>query len=132
MTESKTTQFSYSKADGFSLIELMIAAGVLGIILAIALPIYTDYMDTARVGVMNNNVETVRLFEEDYRLSEGTYVAGTYDPADPDAVGGLKAELGWEPRTGDDSITYVVALSGSGFTVTATNDSGETITKTYP
>ena len=132
MTELKTTPFSYSKAKGFSLIELMIAAGVLAIILAIALPMYTDYVDTARVGVMNNNVETVRLFEEDYRLSEGEYIAGTYDPADPGAADGLKTVLGWEPRTGEDTITYVVVLAGTGFTVTATDSSGETVTKTYP
>ena len=133
MTELKATQFSYTRAKGFSLIELMIAAGVLAIVLAIALPMYTDYMVTARVGVMNNNIETVRLFEEDYRLSEGEYIEGTYNSADPDAVGGLKALLGWEPRTGDDSITYVVDdVSTNGFTVTATDESGATVTKTYP
>ena len=133
MIELKTTGLSYPNMKGFSLIELMMALGVLGVILAIALPLYTDYMDTARVGVMSNNIETIRLFEEDYQLSEGTYIAGTYNPADPDAAGGLKAVLGWEPRTQNDSITYVVDnASASGFRVTATDDTGETVTKTYP
>jgi len=133
MIELKTTGLSYPNMKGFSLIELMMALGVLGVILAIALPLYTDYMNTARLGVMSNNIETIRLFEEDYQLSEGTYIDGTYDPADPDAAGGLKAVLGWEPRTQNDSITYVVDnASASGFRVTATDDTGETVTKTYP
>lgn len=132
MTEFQTTRFS-NKARGFSLIELMVAAGILAIISAIAIPLYTDYIETARLGVMSTNIETIRLFEEDYRLSEGTYIAGTYNPADPDAGGGLKAVLGWEPRTQEDSITYVVDnVSTSGFRVTATGSSGDTIAKTYP
>lgn len=132
MTEFQTTRFS-NKARGFSLIELMVAAGILAIISAIAIPLYTDYIETARLGVMSTNIETIRLFEEDYRLSEGTYIAGTYNPADPDAAGGLKAVLGWEPRTEQDSITYVVDnVSASGFRVTATSSAGDTIVKTYP
>lgn len=132
MTEFQTTRFS-NKARGFSLIELMVAAGILAIISAIAIPLYTDYIETARLGVMSTNIETIRLFEEDYRLSEGTYIAGTYNPADPDAAGGLKAVLGWEPRTEQDSTTYVVDnVSASGFRVTATSSVGDTIVKTYP
>lgn len=132
MTEFQTTRFS-NKARGFSLIELMVAAGILAIISAIAIPLYTDYIETARLGVMSTNIETIRLFEEDYRLSEGRYIAGTYNPADPDAGGGLKAVLGWEPRTQEDSITYVVDnASASGFRVTATSSAGDTIAKTYP
>lgn len=132
MTEFQTTRFS-NKARGFSLIELMVAAGILAIISAIAIPLYTDYIETARLGVMSTNIETIRLFEEDYRLSEGRYIAGTYNPADPNAGGGLKAVLGWEPRTQEDSITYVVDnVSTSGFRVTATSSAGDTIVKTYP
>jgi prepilin-type N-terminal cleavage/methylation domain-containing protein len=131
MIAFQSTRLS-NQAKGYSLMELLIAIAALAIISAIAIPIYTDYIDTARLDVMSNNIETIRLFEEDYRLSEGTYVAGTYDPEDPDAAGGLKAVLGWEPRTSEDSITYVVTLAGSGFSVVATDATGETLTKTYP
>jgi prepilin-type N-terminal cleavage/methylation domain-containing protein len=133
VTESITTQFSYSNAKGFTLMELMIAVGVLGVIMAVAIPVYTDYIDTARVSVMTSNLETIRLFEEDFRLSEGVYVAGTYDPADPDAAGGLKAGLGWEPRTGEDTITYVVdadTVTATGYIVVATDSSGRSVTLT--
>jgi type IV pilus assembly protein PilE len=131
MTEIHNARFS-NKSTGFSLIELLVTLGVLSIVSAIAIPLYTDYIETARLGVMSTNIETIRLFEEDYRLSESVYIAGTYDPADPDAAGGLKADLGWEPRTDGEPITYVVVLAGGGFTVTATDSRGEAVTQTYP
>ena len=121
-----------TRMKGFSLIELMVAVGVIGIISAIAVPMYTDYIETASRGVMANNMETIRLFQEDYKLSEGAYVSGTYDPASPNAAGGLKAKLGWEPGTTDDLITYQVpaaSVSGTGYTVIATNGAGVVVTK---
>jgi len=133
MNQLQATRGSFRKIGGFSLIELMVTVGVIGIVAAIAMPMYTNYMQTASEGVMSNNIETIRLFEEDYKLSEGVYLAGTYDPADPDAAGGLKAKLGWEPRTDQNTITYVVDnVSASGFRVTATSTAGDTVVKSYP
>lgn len=93
---------------GVSLIEMMIAVAILGIITAIAVPLITDYTSTARAGVMRDNIETIRLFEENLRLAERAYIGGAYDPDDPDDADGLKALLGWEPRTESDTVTYNV------------------------
>mgnify|MGYP001427698800 FL=1 len=121
------------KSSGVSLIELMIAVAVIGIVSAIAIPMFSDYSDTARQGVMRNNIETIRLFEEERKLSEGAYVAGTYDPADPDDAAGLKTVLGWEPRTTDDNITYVIDnVTSNGYRVTATDTEGNTVSVTSP
>jgi prepilin-type N-terminal cleavage/methylation domain-containing protein len=95
-------------AAGFSLIELMMTVAILGLVSAIAFPMYRDYVVTARQGVMRENIESIRLFEESFRLEERAYIAGTYSPADPDNANGLKNRVGWEPRTEKDTITYVV------------------------
>jgi prepilin-type N-terminal cleavage/methylation domain-containing protein len=125
---------SASDSRGFTLIELMVTVAIIGIISAIAIPLFTDYLSDAGESVMLNNIESIRLFEEDLKLSDGAYVAGTYDPGDPDNSTGLKTVLGWEPRTSNDTVTYVVNnVTSNGFTVTATDSAtGLTATKTYP
>jgi prepilin-type N-terminal cleavage/methylation domain-containing protein len=120
------------KQHGFSLIELMIGVGIIGVLATLALPAYRDYLDTARQVTMLKNMETIRLFEEDERLSTGSYVAGTYDPLDPENVGGLKALIDWEPRTTVDEITYVVDnVAADGFRITATHVDGTVVARDY-
>jgi len=130
---------------GFSLIELMVALAVLGVVTAIALPMYTGYIETAQQSVMSNSIQSIILLEEEARLSTGSYKSGTYAPADPGDASGLTALIGWAPRSNDDTTTYVVScltgftIDGSsnclstsrGLTIVATNDNGVTITKDH-
>jgi len=121
----------FRKQQGVSLIELMVVGGIVGITLTIAIPLYTDYVDTSRRGAMLQNMEQIRLFEEEARLSNGSYQAGTYDPADPANVAGttgLSDSIGWSPGTSSDEIKYVVsAVTSTTFTITATHVATNTV-----
>lgn len=123
-----------NRVQGVTLIELMIALAIIGIVAAVAVPLITGYVGTSREAVLRDNIKTIRLFQEEYRLRNRAFVEGTYDPSSPNAADGLKDLLGWEPGTEQDQITYVVecdadtadaddphCLRSSGYSVTATH-----------
>ena len=113
-------------ADGFSLIELLVAIGIVAIISAIAFPIYTDYIQTSEDGVLLQNVMTMELFQEDFRLRNGAYANDLADLA------AITDAIGWEPQADDGFLYSIAASDGSIYQVTATNESGYSICVEFP
>lgn len=113
--------------QGFTLIEVMIAVAILAIVAAVAIPTYRDYVQTARVGTLINNIATIEVFQEDFRLRTGAYQAGEWD-------GGADADLallGWQPQD-DDGTVYTIDVVGNTYTVTATDNAGTTVCRVFP
>jgi prepilin-type N-terminal cleavage/methylation domain-containing protein len=115
-----------SAQKGFTLMELMIAVGIVAVISAIAVPVYTGYIETSRESVLANNISTIEVFQEDFRLRTGSYLLVAADLA------AITAGIGWEPQ-GDDGISYKIADGGDGtYDVTGTDETGKSICVTYP
>ncbi|WP_461395325.1 type IV pilin protein, partial [Deferrisoma sp.] len=93
----------------------MIVVAILGILAAIAVPMYRGYVSSAKVSEAKSNLETIRLLEEQYYADHKTYVAGAdtsalvanlpgFEPGDPDDLYyDYKVEAG---DTGDIATSF--------------------------
>jgi type IV pilus assembly protein PilE len=68
------------RARGFTLIEMMIVVGVIGILAAIAIPNYTDYVRRGKIIDATSKLSDTRVRLEQWFLDNRTYVGACVDP----------------------------------------------------
>ncbi|MBL6689111.1 MAG: prepilin-type N-terminal cleavage/methylation domain-containing protein [Pseudomonadales bacterium] len=118
------------KESGFSLVELMIALAIIGVLAGIALPMYQSSQQEARAGVIRDNIQSIHLLQVGRKAEFGEYVEGEYIPGGSTT---LTARLGWAPNTTVDEISYTVTCNTDGAkTGECAPNSGYSVTGTHP
>ena len=69
------TDYQPQRAYGFSLLELMLAMGVLAIVLAISIPTYQGFVAESLLGRVVQEMKQLELSIENHKLDTGAYPA---------------------------------------------------------
>jgi type IV pilus assembly protein PilE len=93
------------KARGFTLIELLIVVAIIGILGAIAMPLYSDYVRRGQIQDGTNILLSVQPRMEQYFQDNRTYVGATCPPS-------------------TSYFTYACVTGASTYTITATGSGG--------
>ncbi len=111
------------KTAGFTLIELMIAIAIVGILVAVALPAYKNYVIRSRLVTGTNALATMRAQMEQYYLDNRTYMTvsspSIVTPCTQYAVTATTSQMPFTvgcSAVGDvpTATTYTLRATGSG------------------
>ena len=67
------TPISQRDASGFTLVEILVAITIIAILTAACYPVYTNYIDKAKITRGIYSLEETRKTLEDYRITTGSY-----------------------------------------------------------
>lgn len=111
MTGSQYSSSSKHMNRGFTLIEVMITVAIIGILSAIALPAYTEYITRGRIPEATSNLAAKQVRMEQWFQDSRTYRA----------TGGTACQIGASDTTSSKYFTFT-CTSGSAttYTITAT------------
>ncbi len=110
------------RINGFSLIELLVAVAIVGILAAIAMPSYSNYViKGSRAAAQTELLELASLQEKIY-LNSNAYTANMTTAYTGNSAGGLGKTSG---LTTDGKYSLTVVAPAQTYTITATPVAGK-------
>lgn len=109
---------------GFTLIELVIALAIIGIIAAIGVPQYIGYADNARVSQVKNNLRNIYLQQQEYYQKNNAYYRTGTTCTDAAALINTNLFNGSTIIVNDKFTYCITQTTVDNFTATATEMAG--------
>ena len=109
----------YQQQQGFTLLELLVVLAIIGILSAIAIPSYRDYIIRGKITEATSNLGDMRIKLEQFYQDNRTYVGA--------CVGGTVAPL----PTGSNALSFTYScptLTATTFTARALGNASEGMT----
>jgi len=76
--------------------------------------------------VLVNNLSTIEMFQEDFRLRNGAYLLVAAD------IATIQAGIGWAPQSNDGTLYAIADGGGGSYDVTATGADGVVVCMRFP
>ena len=110
------------KLSGFSLVELMIVVAIIGVLAAIAVPNYNDYVLRGKITEAFSQLSSLQVRMEQYYQDNRSYQRAASSTVVSNGVSCATTCGILPPTTGIENFSYccTISSSGQGFTYTAT------------
>ncbi len=110
------------REEGFTLIELLVVMIIIGILAAIAIPVFLNQRNSGYDAGTKSDVKNASTAEETVFTDSNAYVAGTVTGTTTAGISGL---TGWSKSANTTTVTATVATGGATYMIVGLSKSGK-------